>query len=183
MKKIKCFLKTTATALFLFLFMTNVNAERKIRYSPLLVTDFVCSIRNIQKSFLLPFLCAGFIFRCLLEITSNWNEIYKKNCINSKLTLFSSFLSIPQHGKKSKKKSLKKNEMKHKKFFSFIKLSTFYSFLSLHSMLLFLLRLEHDDQFVCCFLILVTSYDLKLVLLTQYCPTCHHYWLLKQISI
>ena len=50
MKKIKCFLKNTVTALFLFMFLTNVNAERKIRYSPLLVTDFVCSITNIHQT-------------------------------------------------------------------------------------------------------------------------------------
>lgn len=50
MKKIKCFLKYTVTALFLFVFMTNINAERKIRYSPLLVTDFVCKITNIQQT-------------------------------------------------------------------------------------------------------------------------------------
>jgi len=50
MKKIKCFLRNTVTALFLFIFMTNINAERKIRYSPLLVTDFVCSITNIHQT-------------------------------------------------------------------------------------------------------------------------------------
>ena len=50
MKKIKCFLKNTVTALFLFMFLTSVNAERKIRYSPLLVTDFVCSITNIHQT-------------------------------------------------------------------------------------------------------------------------------------
>lgn len=87
------------------------------------MSPFKCSIRNIQKSFLLPFLCAGFIFRCLLEITSNWNEIYKKIVSILSWLFFPPFFHSSTWEKVKKK--LKKNEMKYKKFFSFIKLSTF----------------------------------------------------------
>ncbi len=50
MKRSNYFLVKALVILSLVLGFSNINAERKIRFSPLLATDFVCSITNIQQT-------------------------------------------------------------------------------------------------------------------------------------
>ena len=125
------------------------------------------SIQMFNKKYTKIFSAALFVCWIYISMSSGNNFELKwniKNCIKSKLTLFSSFLSFLNMGK-IKKVEEEWNEIK--KILFFHQIIDFF-FISLLPMLLFLLRLEHDDQFVCCSLILVTSYDLEMFLPTQY---------------